>query len=275
MNTGFSFAVSHSMERITIINSGGGVAKTTTALNLAASLAKSGSRVLAIDLDGQGTSSDWLSGPAGDQQQLLLDVILGEVSAKDAAQNTYISNLDLIPASFHLYQAEKHLAEEIGADSLLKIALDGVEDEYDYAVIDTPPQLGILSYNAMIASPSGLIVPCEASYKSLKAMKALMRVINLMKARRCSEIEMLGILASRVDARTKSSVQTVDILRDAFGGLVFDSIINEAVAMKDAPSHHKAVMDYLPKSKSAKQVTAFSEEVIQRIQCRGVRNAAA
>lgn len=263
------------MDRITIINSGGGVAKTSTAVNLSACLAKSGRKVLAIDLDGQGTASDWLGHDSGDQQHLLLDVLIGDIRAEDAVQKTYIPTLDLIPSSFHLYQAEKHLSDEIGSDSLLKIALDDLSESYDCVVIDTPPQLGILSYNAMIAAPFGLIVPCEASYKSLKAMKALMRVVNLMKARRCSEIDLLGILATRVDARTKSSVQTVDILRDGFGSLVFDTVISEAVAMKDAPSHHKSIVDYLPASKSAKQVTAFADEVIQRIRSRGVINAAA
>ena len=257
------------MDRITIINSGGGVAKTSTSVNLAACLAKSDRRVLVIDLDGQGTASDWLWHDAGDKQSLLLDVMLGEITAKDAIQNTYLPTLDIIPSSFHLYQAEKHLSDEIGNDSLLKIALDEIENDYDFVVIDTPPQLGILSYNAMIASPNGLIVPCEASYKSLKAMKALMRVVNLMRARRCSEIELLGILATRVDARTKSSTQTLDILRDSFGGLVFESVINEAVAMKDAPAHKKSVIDYQPSSKSAKQLIEFANEVVQRISSRG------
>lgn len=263
------------MKRITVINSGGGVAKTSTAVNLAASLAHKGSKVIAVDFDAQSTMSDWLGHDIADQQHLLLDVLLGERAAEEAIKQTYIPNLHLLPSSHHLYQAERHLSDEVAADSLLNIALESLDQNYDYAVIDTPPQLGILSYNAMLASPAGLLVPCEASYKSLKAMKALMKVIELMKARRSNEIGILGILASRVDLRTSSSVQSVDILRENFGQLVFSTVITEAVAMKDAPAHHKAVQDYLPQSKTAKQVEELTLEVLERLSREGQKHAAA
>lgn len=263
------------MNRITIINSGGGVAKTSTAVNLAAALAHLGKRVVLVDLDGQGTASDWLGHATGDKQHLLLDVMLGELDAEDAVKQTYLPSLHLIPSSYHLYQAERHLADEVAADSLLQLALDSLENDYDYAVVDTPPQLGILSYNAMLAAPAGLLVPCEASYKSLKAMGALMRVINLMKARRCPEIDVLGILPCRVDRRTTSSIQAVDVLRDNFGEVVFSTVITEAVAMKDAPAHHQAVMDYLPTSQSADQIRSFTDEVVQRMSKGEATNAAA
>jgi len=263
------------MKRITVINSGGGVAKTSTAVNLAASLAHKGHRVCAVDFDAQSTMSDWLGHDIADQQHLLLDILLGELEVKEALKQTYIPNLHLIPSSHHLYQAERHLADEVASDTLLDIALSQLDESYDFCVIDTPPQLGILSYNAMLAAPAGLIVPCEASYKSLKAMKALIRVVQLMKQRRCEEISILGILASRVDLRTSSSVQSVDILRENFGQLVFNTVITEAVAMKDAPAHHKAVMDYLPQSKTATQVEELTQEVLHRLNREGQSHAAA
>ena len=263
------------MQSITITNSGGGVAKTSTAVNLAATLSQNGDQVLIVDLDAQGSASDWLGHDVSDRQHLLLDVLLGELDTVDAIQTTYLDNLDLIPSSFHLYQAEKHLSDEVAADTLLKIALEQVEDSYDWVVLDTPPQIGILSYNAMLAAPSGLIIPCEASYKSLHAMKALMRVIKLMKTRRCSDINLLGILPSRVDLRTKSSIEAVDVLKDTFGEYVFDTLITESVVMKDAPSHHLSVVDYAPKSKTAKQIKQFTDEVKQRLSKRMTVNAAA
>lgn len=262
------------MKRITVMNSGGGVAKTSTAVNLAASLSHTGERVLLVDLDAQGTASDWLGYDTSDRQSLLLDVLLGEISTSESIKKTYLEKLDVIPSSFHLYQAERHLSDEVANDTLLKIALDQVADSYDWVVLDTPPQIGILSYNSMLAAPAGLIVPCEASYKSLKAMKALMKVIELMRDRRCPEINLLGVLASRVDMRTKSSIQSVEILRENFGDVVFDTVVTESVVMKDAPSHHKAVVDYSPKSKTAKQVKAFAQEVIARTNQGVLKNAA-
>lgn len=263
------------MERICILNSSGGAAKTSSAVNLASCLAKRSRRVLLVDLDGQGTASTWLGQKSNENQSNLLEGLLGERKAEDCISDTPQDDLFLMGSSYHLYNAEKFLANEIEPHTLLNLLLNQIEDEYDYAVLDTPPQLSALVYNGILAAPRNLIIPAEASFKCLSAMRALIRVVEQLKQRRSENIEITGILATRVDKRTKSAKEAVEYLRESFGEIVFKTEITEAVAMKDAPGFNQSVLDYKPKSQSAKQIREFTEEVLGRIESKERRENAA
>lgn len=263
------------MKRICILNSSGGAAKTSTAVNLASCLAKRSRRVLLVDLDGQGTASTWLGQESNETQSNLLEGLLGERKPEDCITETPQDSLFLMGSSYHLYNAEKFLSNEVEPHTLLNLLLNQIDGEYDYAVIDTPPQLSALVYNGILAAPSNLLIPAEASFKCLSAMRALIRVIEQLQQRRDESIEIVGIVATRVDKRTKSAKEAVEYLRESFGNLVLTTEITEAVVQRDAPGFNQSVLDYKPKSVSAKQIRDFTEEVLGRIEGKERRTNAA
>ena len=169
-------------------------------------------------------------------------------------------------SSYHLYNAEKFIANEVEPHTLLNFLLNQVDSDYDYAVIDSPPQLGALVYNGILAAPRNLLIPAEASFKCLSAMRALIRVIEQLQQRRDENIEIAGIIATRVDKRTKSAKEAVEYLRESFGELVFKTELTEAVVMRDAPGFNQSILDYKPKSPSAKQIRELTDEIIGRIE---------
>ena len=261
------------MKTLAFVNSGGGQAKTSTCHSVGTALALDGKRVLLVDIDGQSSLSSWCGIRDNESQSDLLDVLRGEMPIRDAIRQTYIENCHILPASLHLYQAERHFADEIAADNLLNMALADIDGQYDWICIDTPPQMGILGYQSMIAAQN-LIIPVEASWKSLQAMNGLLKVINIMRERRCPELQITGILPSRVDQRQTSCKQSVELLRDNFGQLVFENIITDSVVMKDAFAHGKSVVDYAPDSKTTKQVKAVIGEINCRMNEGEIQNAA-
>jgi chromosome partitioning protein len=261
------------MKTLAFVNSGGGQAKTSTCHSVGTALALAGKRVLLIDIDGQCSLSSWCGIQDNEQQHDLLDVLRGDMSISAAIRHTYIESCHILPASLHLYQAERHFADEIAADNLLNIALQGIADSYDVCCIDTPPQMGILGYQSMIAAKN-LIIPVEASWKSLQAMNGLLKVINIMRDRRCPELSITGILPSRVDTRQTSCNQSVDLLRQNFGELVFDTIITDSVVMKDAFAHGKSVIDYAPDSKTTQQIKSIIMEINSRMNTEDIADAA-
>jgi chromosome partitioning protein len=250
------------MEVLAFVNSGGGQAKSSTCHSIASSLALDGKRVLAVDMDGQCSLTNWCGISEVEEQSDLLSVLLSEKAISTAIRETPVPGMDILPSSMHLYQAEKHFADEICADELLKIALNNID--YDFVCIDTPPQMGILSYMAMIASQN-LVIPVESSWKSLQAMRGLLRVIEIMKQRRLPDLSITAIVPSRVDMRQTSCKQAVELLRENFGELVSNTVITDSVVMKDAFAHQKSVIQYAPNSKTATQINELTAELIGRL----------
>lgn len=261
------------MDVLAFVNSGGGQAKSSTCHSVASSLAIAGNKVLCVDMDGQSSLTNWCGIQDVEEQSYLLDVLLDEREIGSAVMDTPIPNMSILPASLHLYQAEKHFADEIASDELLNMALSKIEIHYDYVCIDTPPQMGILSYQAMLASRN-LVIPVEASWKSLQAMRGLLKVINIMRERRCPELAINSIVPSRVDLRQASCKQSVELLRENFGELVTDTVITDSVVMKDAFAHEKSVITYAPKSKTADQITQLTKEILSRLNRGELRNVA-
>lgn len=255
------------MISVAVICSKGGTGKSSTSVALASIFASENTSkpTLLIDLDGQGSASDALGFDNHDGQQMLLSSMLGEMPVKDAVVETTVENLDLIPASWNLYSAASHFHDVVGADGLLEAMLKPLENQYFAVIIDCPPNIGILNYNAAIAAKNGLLVPCEASHSAMRSMNSLLRVVTLLQQRRCPTVHILGITPTRVVRSTNSGKEAVSLLRESFGDLVTSTEIDEAVAIRDCPSHRKPITEYKPKSKAAKQYRALAKEILNRI----------
>lgn len=252
----------------------GGSGKSSCSVSIAAELAERNHRVLIVCCDGQGTTSDWLGHDKQEEQSLLLDCLLGESEPSESIFSTYKENLSLLPSSFHLFNFDRHVVDEPMPNELMGSMLRKIEGDYDYCVLDVQPQLSVLSYNCILAADGGVLIPCECSYKSMRAMRGLFRALEVMRERARIDIPVLGIVANRHDKRTTSGKQCVQLLSDTFGDTLFDTVIDESVVMRDAMSHHISVTDYKPKSKTAKQIRSLVDEVEQRIQREEKRNAA-
>lgn len=262
------------MITLAVTNSKGGVGKSATAHALAACFARTMPTLL-VDADAQHSVSDHCGFNNPESQSLLLDALLGNIAAEDAIVETTVDNLDLMPSCWNMYSADKSLANEPGADGLLSSLLsqDSLLRRYSAVVIDSPPSIGIMNYNAIIAS-SGIVIPTETSHTALSATKSILRVISLLKERRAPSISVLGIVPTRT-TRTNSSAEAIRLLREYFGELVTQTTISNSIAVADAPSFRKSIIEYKPRSKPAIEYVALADELLSRINNQeGQRNAA-
>ena len=262
------------MKVFATIQSAGGTGKSSCSVSLAAELAERNNRVLIVCCDGQGTTSDWLGHDRQEEQSLLLDCLLGEKEPRESIFPTYKENLSLMPSSFHLFNFDRHVVDEPMPNELMGSMLRKIEGDYDYCVLDVQPQLSVMSYNCILAADCGVLIPCECSYKSMRAMRGLLRALDVIRERARVNVPVLGIVANRFDKRTTSGKECVEVLQDTFGDTLFDTVIDESVVMRDSMSHHKSVTDYKPKSKTAKQIRSLVDELERRIITEGKRNAA-
>ena len=258
---------------ISVINSKGGAGKTTTTVNLAAALANTGKRVLLVDFDPQCSASDWLGFNDAESQSHLLDSMLGTADITDGIHDTYLENLHLLPNSMHLFQAETLLANEVANDTLLSIALEPIQSQYDFILMDCTPTMGVMAYNAIFAAKN-LLIPVETSFISMRSIRSIMKVIDLMKTRRDPQINIIGLLPSRMDSRQTSCNQAIAMMKEHFSSLLLETCINDAVAIKDSVSFGQSVLCYKPKSKSAQQYKQLAQEVISRLETRKKSHAA-
>lgn len=250
------------MRKIAILNQKGGSGKTTTAVNLSAALVERGRKVLLIDLDPQASTSAWYGHT--EQSKALLNVFTQDLSINSAMVKTEIESLKLIPASTWLIGLEKALAHEVGSELILKrklLELD--QNEYDYVLIDCPPTLGILAINALCAVDE-LLIPVESRIMALSGLVQLLQTVDVIKDRLNSALKITGIVACRVDSRTKHSKEIVDELRNKFKDLVFDTIIRENVKLSEAPSFAQPIMQYDTESRGALDYRLLAQEVIKQ-----------
>lgn len=248
------------MRKIAIVNQKGGSGKTTTAVNLAAALAESGKKVLLIDLDPQASASLWYG--VKDKGKGLYKVLTDNENLENVIEKTTVDDLHIIPSSVLLSGVEKALAGEVCAESILKNKLESLtEKPWDYVLIDCPPTLGILSLNALTLA-NEVIVPVEAHVMALHGLVQLLRTINLVKQRLNPQLEITGILACRVDYRTKHSSEVLGQLRNRFEGKVCTSVIRENIRLAEAPLHLKPITAYDSKCNGAKDYRSLAKEVI-------------
>ena len=246
---------------IVIANQKGGVAKTTTSVNLAASLAHYKKKVLLLDLDPQGNASSGLGVNKAALEHSTYDVLVNFVPI-DKITIEINKKLSLVPAKVELAGAEMELVSAISRESRLKNALDDVRDDYDYIIIDTPPSLGLLTLNALTAADS-FLVPIQCEYYALEGLSQLLSTIKIVQKNLNPKLEMEGILMTMFDNRTNLANQVVADVKENFKDKVFKTIIPRNVRLSEAPSFGMSIIDYDIKSKGAETYLALAKEVIK------------
>ena len=246
---------------IVIANQKGGVAKTTTSVNLAAGLAHYKKKVLLIDLDPQGNASSGLGVNKNALEHSTYDILVNFVPI-DKITVEINKKLFLVPAKVELAGAEMELVSAISRESRLKNALEDVRDAYDYIIIDTPPSLGLLTLNALTAADS-FLVPIQCEYYALEGLSQLLSTIKIVQKNLNPKLEMEGILMTMFDNRTNLANQVVADVKENFKEKVFKTIIPRNVRLSEAPSFGQSIIDYDIKSKGAEMYLALAKEVIK------------
>ena len=246
------------MPAISIANQKGGVGKSTTAINLSVALALKGKRVLLVDMDPQGATTVGLG--LRNANPTIYNVILDEAEIEEAIVPTQIEGLELIPSNIALSGAEIELSSQIGREYILRNKLAKIKDKYDYVIIDTPPSLGILTMNSLVASDE-VIIPIQAEYYALEGIGLLLKAIKLVRERLGIPLEIRGFLITMFDKRTNLSKEVKEEVRRIFGEKVFRTMIPRNVKLAEAPSHGKPIFLYAPDSRGAKAYMKLAEEV--------------
>ncbi|MFP7760139.1 ParA family protein [Marisediminicola sp. LYQ134] len=248
---------------ISLCNQKGGVGKTTTSINLGASLAHYGRRVLAIDFDPQGALSAGLGVQTHDGPNIY-DLLLGTVKdAHDAIQETSVAGLHVIPANIDLSAAEVHLVNEVAREQILARVLRQVSDEYDVILIDCQPSLGILTVNALTAA-HGVLIPLETEFFALRGVALLVETIEKVKDRLNPALRLDGILPTMYDARTLHSREVLERAVERFGDEVFDTVIGKTVKFPDASVAARPILDFAPEHAASLAYLQFARELISR-----------
>ena len=249
---------------IAVVNQKGGVGKTTTTVNLAAGLATVGKRCLVVDCDPQSNATRSL-GINIDDEPTLYDLLVDgdERDIESVILSTSSRSLSLIPASPNLAGAEVELVNMWGRETRLKQALASLEDRYDYVLLDCPPSLGLIAVNALVAA-DGVIVPVQCEYLSLEGLGLLNRTLNLVRQRLNPELDIIGLVMTMFDARTRLAEEVVAEVGRHFPEKRFDTIIPRSVRLSEAPSYGETIFQYAPGTTGAQAYQALAIELIGR-----------
>ena len=253
--------------RFVVANQKGGVGKTTTTVNLAAALAMLGRRVLLVDLDPQGNATTGSGIEKRDLRRSVYHVMIGMADVAEARQHSPSGGYSVLPANRDLAGAEIELIDFDQRESRLREALQAVDEEYDYVLIDCPPSLSLLTLNGLCAA-RGVIIPMQCEYYALEGLSDLVNTIRKVHANFNRELEVTGLLRVMFDPRATLSQQVSRQLADHFGAKVFDTVIPRNVRLAEAPSYGKSGVVYDPSSKGARAYLQFGEELIERMEKR-------
>lgn len=248
---------------IAIANQKGGVGKTTTAINLSASLAALGKKVLVIDTDPQGNTTSGFGVEKNNLENTIYEMILGECSIQDCMIRNVVEGVSILPANVNLAAAEIELIGVDKKDFILKNEIDYIKDSYDFILIDCPPSLNTLTINAMTAANS-VLVPIQCEYYALEGLSQLIHTINLIKERLNPDLDIDGVVFTMYDSRTNLSMQVVENVKSHLNQHVYETMIPRNIRLAEAPSFGQPINQYDPKSTGAESYMSLAKEVIER-----------
>lgn len=249
---------------IVIANQKGGVGKTTTAINLSAACAMRGKKVLLIDLDPQSNSSLSFIDPEqvnGGAYELFTEI---DKPSDNFIYKTNIDNLSLVPARINLAKLEAKLIGDFDAAFRLRDRIEKTKSEYDLIIIDTPPTLGILTVNALVAAKH-VLIPIQSSYFALEGTDDLLETIDKVRSRPNPDLSLIGVLVTLFDRRTTLSKDVEAHIRSVFGKKTFKTVITRSVRLEESPAHKKPIFSYAPRSSGAQEYESLSKEVLKRV----------
>jgi len=251
------------MDRIiSVANQKGGVGKTTTTVNLGASLAHEGYSVLLIDMDAQGNATSGLGVSKGEVDKDIYDVLINEVPLQEVIQSTTRENMYVVPATIQLAGAEVELTSMMARETRLKKAIEELEVDYDFILVDCPPSLGHLTINAFTASDS-VLIPVQCEYYALEGLSQLLNTVRLVQKHFNRNLKIEGVLLTMLDARTNLGFEVIDEVKKYFREKVYQTIIPRNIRLSEAPSYGLSIIDYDLKSKGAVVYKELAKEVLQ------------
>jgi chromosome partitioning protein len=249
---------------LAVVNQKGGVGKSTTSVNLAATLGELGEKVLLVDLDPQGNATSGFGLNRNQRDLCIYNALLGDTPMADIIEPVEVENVFMVPATIQLAGAEIELVSAFSRETKLRQILEPIRGDFDFIIIDCPPSLGLLTVNALTAA-DGLLIPIQCEYYALEGLSKLLDSVRLVRTHLNTSLDVFGAVMTMYDARTRLSQQVVDEVKDFFEAKVFETLIPRSVRLSEAPSFGQPVTIYDPNGRGAEAYRALAKEVMLRV----------